>query len=41
MPTIGIHVYGGDIATIRRRAYDPATGEVTWFVSGWDSVPGD
>lgn len=41
VPTIGIHVYGGDIATIRRRAYDPATGEVTWFVSGWDSVPGD
>lgn len=37
VPTVGIHVYGGDIATIRRRAYDPATGEVHWFVSGWDS----
>jgi predicted metal-dependent enzyme (double-stranded beta helix superfamily) len=36
-PTVGIHVYGGDIATIRRRAYDPATGEARWFVSGWDS----
>jgi predicted metal-dependent enzyme (double-stranded beta helix superfamily) len=35
-PTIGIHVYGGDIGTIRRRSYDPATGAVHWFVSGWD-----
>jgi predicted metal-dependent enzyme (double-stranded beta helix superfamily) len=34
-PTVGIHVYGGDIGTIRRRSYDPATGEVSWFVSGW------
>jgi predicted metal-dependent enzyme (double-stranded beta helix superfamily) len=42
-PTVGIHVYGGDIGTIRRRSYDPATGEARWFVSGWDSpadVPG-
>lgn len=36
-PTVGIHVYGGDIGTIRRRSYDPATGEASWFVSGWDS----
>jgi 3-mercaptopropionate dioxygenase len=36
-PTIGIHVYGGNIATIRRRSYDPATGEAEWFVSGWDN----
>lgn len=36
-PTIGIHVYGGNIATIRRRSYDPATGETHWFVSDWDS----
>jgi 3-mercaptopropionate dioxygenase len=36
-PTIGIHVYGGNIGTIRRRSYDPATGEACWFVSGWDS----
>jgi predicted metal-dependent enzyme (double-stranded beta helix superfamily) len=36
-PTVGIHVYGGDIGTIRRRTYDPATGETHWFVSGWDS----
>lgn len=38
-PTIGIHVYGGDIGTIRRRSYDPATGAVTWFTSGWDDPP--
>ncbi|QQM38473.1 cysteine dioxygenase family protein [Streptomyces liliifuscus] len=37
-PTVGIHVYGGNIGTIRRRSYDPATGEVDWFVSGWDSA---
>ncbi|TMR11238.1 hypothetical protein ETD86_36490 [Nonomuraea turkmeniaca] len=36
-PTIGIHVYGGNIGTIRRREYDPATGEARWFVSGWDN----
>jgi 3-mercaptopropionate dioxygenase len=35
-PTIGIHVYGGNIGTIKRRAYDPATGETHWFTSGWD-----
>jgi 3-mercaptopropionate dioxygenase len=35
--TVGIHVYGGNIGTIRRRSYDPATGEGHWFVSGWDS----
>jgi predicted metal-dependent enzyme (double-stranded beta helix superfamily) len=36
-PTVGIHVYGGNIGTIRRRSYDPATGDARWFVSGWDS----
>jgi predicted metal-dependent enzyme (double-stranded beta helix superfamily) len=38
-PTVGIHVYGGNIGTIKRRSYDPATGSVRWFVSGWDSPP--
>jgi len=38
-PTIGIHVYGGDIGTIKRRSYNPATGAVEWFASGWDSTP--
>ncbi|MFC6080191.1 cysteine dioxygenase family protein [Sphaerisporangium aureirubrum] len=36
-PTVGIHVYGGNIGTLNRRLYDPATGAVRWFVSGWDS----
>ena len=36
-PTVGIHVYGGNIGTIRRRSYSPVTGEASWFVSGWDS----
>jgi len=36
-PTIGIHVYGGNISRISRQAYDPASGESRWFTSGWDS----
>jgi 3-mercaptopropionate dioxygenase len=36
-PTVGIHVYGGNIGTLNRPSYDPATGAVHWFVSGWDS----
>ncbi|SEG99931.1 Predicted metal-dependent enzyme of the double-stranded beta helix superfamily [Nonomuraea solani] len=40
-PTIGIHVYGGNIGTMSRRSYDPATGAVHWFVSGWDSPVAD
>lgn len=35
-PTVGIHVYGGNIGTISRPAYDPETGTAQWFVSGWD-----
>jgi predicted metal-dependent enzyme (double-stranded beta helix superfamily) len=37
VPTVGIHVYGADIGAIERRRYDPATGAVEWFVSGWDT----
>jgi predicted metal-dependent enzyme (double-stranded beta helix superfamily) len=37
VPTVGIHVYGADIGAIERRSYDPATGEVRWFVSGWST----
>jgi 3-mercaptopropionate dioxygenase len=39
IPTVGIHVYGADIGTIERSMYDPATGEVRRFVSGWDTPP--
>jgi predicted metal-dependent enzyme (double-stranded beta helix superfamily) len=37
-PCVGIHVYGTDIGTLSRRAYDPATGEVRWFISQWEPV---
>jgi predicted metal-dependent enzyme (double-stranded beta helix superfamily) len=37
IPTVGIHIYGADIGAIQRRRYDPATGAVEWFVSGWDT----
>ena len=37
VPTVGIHLYGANIGTIERRLYDPATGAVEWFVSGWDT----
>jgi predicted metal-dependent enzyme (double-stranded beta helix superfamily) len=40
-PTVGIHVYGGNIGTLNRRMYDPATGAVQWTVSGWDTPPGE
>jgi predicted metal-dependent enzyme (double-stranded beta helix superfamily) len=32
---VGIQVYGGDIGTLDRRAFDPETGEVTTFVTPW------
>jgi predicted metal-dependent enzyme (double-stranded beta helix superfamily) len=35
-PVVGIHVYGGDLAKIPRLRYDPETGEVTPFKTGWD-----
>jgi predicted metal-dependent enzyme (double-stranded beta helix superfamily) len=34
-PCVGIHVYGADIGTLRRRSYQPETGQVSWFVSTW------
>ena len=41
VPTVGIHVYGADIGTMERRLYDPATGAVRWFVSGWNAPATD
>jgi 3-mercaptopropionate dioxygenase len=35
VPCVGIHVYGADIGTLRRRSYEPATGAQSWFVSKW------
>ncbi|MGW6457909.1 hypothetical protein ACWF94_18705 [Streptomyces sp. NPDC055078] len=39
-PCVGIHVYGADIGQLPRRAYDPDTGEVDWFVSRWTETGG-
>lgn len=38
VPVVGIHIYGADIGTLRRRSYQPETGEVSWFVSHWASA---
>jgi len=35
-PTVSIHIYGGDIGTQRRHAYDPNTGAKQEFISGYD-----
>jgi len=36
-PSISIHLYGGNIGTIRRHGFDPATGTTTPFVSGYST----
>jgi predicted metal-dependent enzyme (double-stranded beta helix superfamily) len=33
--SISIHVYGGNIGAMRRRRFDPSTGAVSEFVSGY------
>jgi predicted metal-dependent enzyme (double-stranded beta helix superfamily) len=40
-PSISIHLYGGNIGTVRRHSFDPATGATKEFVSGYSaaSVP--
>ncbi len=38
-PCVGVHVYGTDIGTWSRRAYDPEDGTQTWFTSEWSSWP--
>jgi predicted metal-dependent enzyme (double-stranded beta helix superfamily) len=35
--SISIHVYGADIGAVRRHVYDPATGAVKDFVSGYSN----
>jgi predicted metal-dependent enzyme (double-stranded beta helix superfamily) len=36
--SISIHVYGGNIGTIRRSVFDPATGAEKAFVSGYSNL---
>ncbi len=33
--SISIHLYGADIATVRRHVFNPETGEVKSFISGY------
>jgi len=37
-PSISIHLYGGNIGTINRHSFDPATGVASGFVSGYSSA---
>ncbi|CAG0970445.1 cysteine dioxygenase [Methanosarcinales archaeon] len=36
--SLSVHVYGLDIGNTQRNAYNPVTGEIGNFVSGYDSV---
>jgi predicted metal-dependent enzyme (double-stranded beta helix superfamily) len=40
-PTTSIHVYGRDIGHTERHSYDPVTGEIGRFVSGYCNVVRD
>lgn len=37
-PSISIHVYGGNIGAVSRHVFEPATGEMKPFVSGYSNV---
>jgi 3-mercaptopropionate dioxygenase len=37
-PALSIHVYGRDIGNAERHSYDPITGEISKFVSGYCNV---
>ena len=37
-PSLSLHMYGLDIGTAERHSYDPFTGEVSKFVSGYCNV---
>jgi 3-mercaptopropionate dioxygenase len=37
-PTTSVHIYGRDIGSAERHSYDPITGEITQFVSGYCNV---
>lgn len=36
--SVSIHVYGGNIGAVQRRVFDPATGAVSAFVSGYSNL---
>jgi 3-mercaptopropionate dioxygenase len=37
-PTLSVHIYGRDIGNAERHSYDPVTGEISRFVSGYCNV---
>jgi predicted metal-dependent enzyme (double-stranded beta helix superfamily) len=37
-PSISIHLYGGNIGTVRRHRFHPTTGAATEFVSGYSAA---
>jgi len=37
-PSISIHVYGANIGAVHRHIYDPATGAITPFISGYSNT---
>ena len=37
-PTFSVHIYGRDIGNTERHSYDPVTGEISRFVSGYCNV---
>jgi predicted metal-dependent enzyme (double-stranded beta helix superfamily) len=37
-PSISIHLYGGNIGTVRRHGFDPSTGAASEFVSGYSGA---
>ena len=37
-PALSVHVYGRDIGNTERHSYDPITGEISKFVSGYCNV---
>lgn len=37
-PSISIHLYGGNIGTVHRHSFDPRTGGMSDFVSGYSSA---
>lgn len=37
-PALSIHVYGRDIGNLERHTYDPVTGEISAFLSGYCNV---
>jgi predicted metal-dependent enzyme (double-stranded beta helix superfamily) len=37
-PTFSIHIYGRDIGNTERHSYDPVTGEISRFVSGYCNI---